>query len=141
MVLGAAGLALLCRMGLRGTLGRHLVPVELALDGKRVHLTALLDTGNTLTDPLTGAKILVAGPEAARALLGLGEEALRDPAGHFRTGMRLIPCATVGGQGLLLAVRCDAVRINGRSAGRWVAFTPERFPAGEYQALTGGFYG
>lgn len=141
LVLGAAALALLCRMGLWGRLGRRLVQVELALGEKRIRLTALCDTGNTLRDPMTGAPVLVAGPQAARALLGLGREDLLDPMGSFRPGMRLIPCATVGGQGLLLAVRCDEVRIGGEMAGKWVAFAPDRFPGGEYQALTGGQYG
>lgn len=141
LVLAGAALAGLCRMGFRGKFHRRLVPVEIVHRGKWVSMLALCDTGNTLRDPLTGESVLVAGPEAARELLGLGPEALKDPVASMKAGMRLISCATVSGSGLLLAVRCDGVWVDGKPAGRLVAFGPESFPGGEYQALTGGIYG
>lgn len=141
LALSGVVLAALCRMGFRGKLGRHLVPVEIVHGSKRVKLLALCDTGNTLRDSVTGEPILVAEPDAAWELLGLTAAQLRDPVSVMAPGRRLISCATVGGTGLLLAVRCDGVWIRGKQAGRWVAFGPEPFPGGEYQALTGGQYG
>lgn len=141
LVITGAALAALCRMGLRGKLGRQLLPVELRREGKTVRFLALVDTGNTLRDPLTGAPVLVASPEVAQELMGISAQMLKDPAGLVGPGMRLIPCSTVGERGkLLLAVRCDSVRIGGKPASRLVAFGTEGF-GGEYQALTGGQYG
>lgn len=141
LLLAGITLAAVCMMGFRGKLGRRLVPVEIVHDGKRVKLLALCDTGNTLRDPVTGESVLVAGPEAAGELLGLNAEQLKNPVSVMKVGMRLIPCSTVSASGLMLAVRCDGVWVDGKPAGRLVAFGPERFPGGEYQALTGGQYG
>ena len=66
-------------------LRRELVPAVLTLEGRRVALTALVDTGNTLTDPATGRPVLVAEADSLEELLppGLrpGPAELRDPAG------------------------------------------------------------
>jgi hypothetical protein len=101
---------------------------------------ALRDTGNTLRDPITGEAVTVLSP-ALGEKLGIPEEVLRDPAGAMLPGLRLIPARTVGGGGLLAAVRCDSVTIGGRAVGTLVAFAREDFGNGEYQALTGGSYG
>ena len=135
----AGALAVLCRMGLRGR-GRRLVPVTVRLGGRTVHLLALHDTGNTLTDPVTGESVTVLSPELGERL-GIDSRVLTDPAGAVTPGIRLIPARTVGGGGLLAAVRCDEVKIAGVEAGRLVAFARESFENGEYQALTGGNYG
>ena len=73
--------------------------------------------------------------------MGIPAVVLRDPAGAMVPGLRLIPTRTVGGGGLLAAVRCECVTIGGRAAGTLVAFARENFGNGEYQALTGGSYG
>lgn len=137
----AGSLAVLCQMGFRGKpLGRELLPMEVTYRGRTVRLLALRDTGNTLRDPLTGRQVTVLSPEAGTKL-GIPGEVLRDPAGAMMPGIRLIPCGTVGGGGLLAAVRCERVVIGGKEAGGVVAFARESFGNGEYQALTGGNYG
>lgn len=143
LVLCAGVLALLCRMGFRGKCpGRTLLPVTIRHGDRAVDLMALLDTGNTLRDPLTGEPVLVVDASAAERLLGLEQDALKDPVALVRRGdvpgMRLIPCRTVGSGGFLPAMRCDRVEIGGKRTGGLVAFSGERFPTGEYQALTGG---
>ena len=135
----AGGLAVLCRMGMRG-IGRQFLPVTVTYGGKRVSVLALLDTGNALTDPITGQAVTVLSPEVG-ILLGIPEAVLRDPAGNMMPGLRLIPARTVGGGGLLAAVRCERVTVAGKEAGRIVAFAREAFGNGEYQASTGGSYG
>lgn len=143
----AAVLALLCQMGFRGkATPRELLPVTIRLNGREVRLLALQDTGNTLRDPVTGEQMLITGPEAAWELIGVSKEDLADPvscaaSGKVR-GARLIPYQAVGNPGgMLLAVRCDSVRIGKRAGAELVAFAPQGFPGGEYQALTGGQYG
>jgi len=139
LVLCAGALALLCRMGLRGR-GRELLRVRITYRGRTVQALALRDTGNALRDPITGETVTVLCPGLGERL-GFPPEVLRDPAGAMVTGLRLIPAQTVGGGGLLAAVRCDAVTIGGQPGGRLVAFAREDFGNGEYQALTGGSYG
>lgn len=140
----AVVLALLCGVGFRGKANqRTIVPVILRHGDREVRLNALVDTGNTLRDPVTGETVLVAGPETAQKLASLTPEQLRNPADTMAQvpGLRLIPCRTVSGPSLMAAIKCDEVRIGNQKGGRLVAFSPNPFPGGEYQALTGGQYG
>lgn len=133
--------------------GRHgpeeLLPVTVALGGRQILLTALRDTGNTLTDPATGRPVLVAEGHCLRALLP-GEllEGLSDPAGTmercadpaWRQRLRLLPYRAVGVScAFLLAVRADRVRAGDREyGGLLVALSPTPVSdGGGYQALFG----
>lgn len=135
----AGGLGLLCRMGFRGQ-GQEKVPVTVTYMGHTVRILALRDTGNSLTDPVTGETVTVLSPELGEQL-GIPSDALLDPVGAIVPGLRLIPTRTVGGSGLLAAVRCESVMIGGHSGGTIAAFAREPFGNGEYQALIGGSYG
>lgn len=135
----AGGLGLLCRMGLRGR-GRELVPLRVTYRGRTVRTMALRDTGNSLSDPITGEGVTVLAPSLGEKL-GIPAEVLRDPAGAMLPGLRLIPAQTVGGRGLLAAVRCDSVSIGGGAGGTLVAFALQNFGNGEYEGLIGGSYG
>ena len=138
--------------------GRHtsasgeLRRVCLTLGDRQVNLTALVDTGNTLTDPATGRPVLVAEADKIEELLppGVrpGSAELRDPAGVFerlndpwRRRFRLVPYRAVGvEQGLLLALRLDNVQVGEEEQGPMLAAlspTPVS-DGGGYQALIGG---
>lgn len=142
----AAGLVWgLCRVAFGQTVGgRQYVPVEIARDGKRVRLTALVDSGNTLRDPITGESVLVIGREAAQKLTGLTSQQLCSPletlAERSIPGLRLIPYRSVGQSGgMLLAMRFADVMVGKERRSRLVAFAPEGLGEGSlYQALTGG---
>lgn len=151
LLLAAVLLTALCRWFFRGAM-RHagqLVPASVRLGDREAKLTALRDSGNTLTDPFTGSGVLVAQYDAMKTLLpeALSREGLRDP-GQAMTLLRrlapelrcrLIPYRGLGSGGVLLAVKCDQVTVDGRRAGAFVAIAPDRLsPAGTYQALTGG---
>lgn len=144
-IVGCAGaLALLCRVGFRGKAGtQNFLSMEIVHRGRRVELTALVDTGNGLRDPVTGEAVSVVDAKTAKELLGLGPEELADPVGTMaanpNAGFRLIPYRTVGQRGtFLLGLRCDSVRVSGHQTGGMVAFAPQIFGNGEYGALTGG---
>ncbi len=142
-ILSAAGvLCLLCFFGFRGESAyRSYVPVELAYGGKTISITALQDTGNTLTDPITGRQVLVVGADVAKRLTGLTQEALQNPVESINVlpGLRLIPYKCVGGNGFMLAMRFSDVKIGKWKGSSLVAFAPEGLSAeGTYQALTGG---
>ena len=138
------GLSLLCALGFQGKLGMVCVPLELCHRGKRIRLTALRDTGNTLRDPVTGEAVLIVGAEIACQLLGMTKQEVASPVETVASGryggLRLIPYRAVGQScGMLIAVRLDEVKLGGVRTNTMVAFTAEGLSgAGEYQALAGG---
>ncbi len=143
VVSGASLVALACALGFRGD-RQELVEVELCREEKRLRLLALRDTGNTLTDPVTGKRVLVADAQSAETLLGLTRAQLADPVGTVASGilpgLRLIPYRAVGvAGGMLVAMRLERVRIGNRIEDTLVAFAPEGLGGdGTYRALTGG---
>lgn len=138
------------RSGSHSAAHGELLPAVVALDGKRAMLTALVDTGNTLTDPATNRPVMVAEGERLAALFpeGIDPAALADPvsvlehmsAGPFRNRCRLLPYQAVGvACGMLLAVRMDRVQVGTEDYGDiLVALSPNRLSdGGGYSALIG----
>ena len=138
LVLAALGVCLMCVFGLRGKTGAEYVQVQI---GKE-HLIALRDTGNTLTDPLTGQQILVVSASVGKRLLGLSAAELSDPVRAIGRipGLRLVPFHAVGcSAGMLPVKRFEDVRIGSWSGSCLVAFAPNELGQGKsYEALTGG---
>lgn len=99
------------------------VPVKAVFLGRTAEFTALVDTGNQLRDPASGAPVLVASPRALAPLLGshaplleappveLLERADRVP--QLKGRFRLIPYAALGGGGLLPAFRPESLLVDG----------------------------
>lgn len=105
-------------------------------------LTALVDSGNTLSDPTNGKAVVVAEGRCLASLLPPEVDLLHPiqclPRLREPCRFRLLPYRAVGvEQGLLLAVRADRVQINGRDAGaRLVALSPTPVSdTGQYNAL------
>ena len=123
---------------------RQFADVMICHRDKKIHMTALLDTGNMLKDPVTGLPVVVVDCRAARVLLDLNESELRDPIGTISrgkfAGIRLIPYHVLGHpSGMLLGIKADDVKINGQSVRQIIAFAPHRIaPGSEYEALIGG---
>ena len=156
-LLSAAGcyvvITLLFQRSARHTAARQeLVPAVLTLDGRRVALTALVDTGNTLTDPATGRPVMVAEGEKVAGLFPSGqapdEADLRDPVAAlerlsqagFLGRCRLLPYQAVGVEcGMLLSLRLDGARVGREDYGTLlVALSPNRLSdGGGYSALIG----
>ena len=147
-----AVLSLLFRRWGRHSVGRgELEPVKLCFYDKEITLTALRDTGNTLSDPVTGRPVLVAEGESLSPLFPSGQEpgrkAVADPAGALERlngqwpgRFRLLPYRAVGtDRGLLLAVRMDWVGLGGeKQMGALVALSPNPVSdGGNYQVLAG----
>ncbi len=103
---------------------RARVEVRLRVGARESRFMALLDSGNALADPVTGAPVMLVSPHALlaalpeAALFGGGDpvselqRAARIPAlaGRFR----LIPYAAVGAAGLLPVFRPDGLTVDGR---------------------------
>lgn len=159
LLLSAAACYLLLSLTFRRT-ARHgagkrdLTEVEIRRGSRTVRLTALLDTGNTLADPVSNQPVVVAEAEAVRALIPtellsvLGEESLKRPVEAMENlallgaarQFRLIPYRAVGVDcGMLLALRADELKLNGEArGGALVALSPTRLSdGGAYRALAG----
>ncbi len=120
------------------------LPVCIRYGDRTVNLTALLDTGNLLRDPVSGESVLIVSAQIGMQLLDLTARQLGDPVETVATqkipGLRLIPYRTVGNSsGLLLAKRFPGVRIGTKSGARIIAFSPHPIGAERsFQALAGG---
>lgn len=138
LVLSATGLCAMCILGFRGKLGQQFVQVSIG----RCGFLALVDTGNALTDPMTGQQVLVVSPAVGEKLLMLERERLADPLAVMAAvpGMRLLPFQAVGrSSGLLPAKRFEDVKIGAWRGSCLVAFSPNEIGRGKpYEALTGG---
>ena len=146
-------LTVVFRASARHGLGGELVSVRVCVRGRTARLTALLDTGSALRDPVSGAAVLVTSPGALddalppQAARLLTPELLRFPPDLLEPleraapglGWHLVPYRAVGVPGgLLLALRSDWTEIAGeRYPGLIAAFSPTALGPG-YAALWGG---
>ena len=144
LLLAAVGVVALCIWAVRYPLGtKKFHDVQLYWKDKKVRLIALMDTGNTLCDPVTGCSVLVVGSDVA-GKLGISASVLADPitalARQSIPGARLIPYRAVGKPGgMLLMLRFDRVLLGGKEISPMVAFAPEEIGKNcGYQALAGG---
>ena len=130
----------------------ELVNIKLYLGENTADLTALVDTGNTLTDPVSGQPVVVAEGERLGPLFPQEKRPslvdLRNPTGaltrlgtgEWKSRFRLLPYRSVGvDHGLLLAVRVDRMELDGQRIGPMlVALSPTSVSdGGGYQALIG----
>lgn len=133
------------RAGRHGS--RELIGLDILLEGEKVTLTALLDSGHTLTDPATNRPVVVADGACFSRFLPSGVDAAHPVEGLKRcreagmNGVRLIPYRAVGVDcGMLLALRAGMVTAGGRRlGGLLIALSPTPVDdGGGYQALIGG---
>lgn len=149
LLLTALAVSLACRLLLPrlNHAPDSVLPLEIELRGKKISLTALRDSGNTLTDPITGAPVLTA---YAGAVLPLFPKELDLKTTDFRSPIalmerlrafspRLIPYRAVGiSNGLLLTINCH-ITINNRTSSMPLALTPTPLSdGGAYDVLIGG---
>jgi stage II sporulation protein GA (sporulation sigma-E factor processing peptidase) len=129
LILAGAGAKLLWEAArTRSQLARGLYGLQVTLGGQSVILSALVDTGNHLRDPLSGTPVAVVEAQALRPLLppevyravARGWEGLeRLPAG-WAARCRLVPYQAVGrSDGMLLALTVDAMAVQAPGGGEW----------------------
>ena len=101
----------------------RLCKLTVSVDGKEATAAALIDTGNLLCDPLTGASVAVVSlttllpllpADVAEAFAAGDVSAVENEA--WRKRVCLVPCSTVTGGGLLPAFRPDRVVSDGKTA-------------------------
>jgi len=124
-------------------------PVTLSTQHRTMEVCALLDTGNSLHDPLSGKPVIVVNDGVLEDLfrISLNRKELEDAPGIYSSLVqryphhcfRLIPYKTVGvSGGVLLAGSCR-LRIGKREQSVFAAFSPHPVSdGGGYEVLIGG---
>lgn len=112
-----AGLQLLFR-GRAGLPERPRVEIRATLGGRESRFMALVDTGDQLRDPHSGAAVMLACPHALAPLFP-GLDLAADPVSllalpEARGRFRLISFRAVGGSGLLPLFRPERVTVGGQ---------------------------
>ena len=108
---GCGMLLLLCRRDRHPASPPRCTAVEVTLGRHTAVLTALVDSGNLLRDPITGLPVIVISRRAAARLTPL------PPEGSLLPGMRLMRVHTAAGASLMPILRPDRLRI--RPEGTW----------------------
>lgn len=131
------------------------VSLEVVCEGQKVKMTALVDTGNQLKDPLNRQSVVIADVDALERLLPpevvevmhsleAGDPNALDRLAEisvWRTRLRLIPFSSVGrSSGMMIGFRPDEVKVGGRNLPGelqpTIAIHPFKLdPYGEYNAL------
>lgn len=120
------------------------VQLMLRAKGRRVRLTALIDTGNRLHEPLSGLPVLIVSARRIRALL----PPMLDPSMPQRTlppGFRLASYGSLGGGGSMAVFRPDELLVSYgdgymTAPDLWIGVYPGEMP-GAVQALAPGVIG
>lgn len=86
-----------------------LISVKIYLNGSCVSGSAVIDTGNSLSDPFTGEDIIIADRFVLSALLPEDIVHYLDGNNESCSRIRLVPCSTVTEDGLLPVFRADKV--------------------------------
>lgn len=107
------------------------VTAEIRMGSHRLTLTALIDSGNLLRDPVTGLPVIVISRRAASRLT------LLPPPGRLTPGMRLISVRTIAGTTLMAVFRPTAVFLeekgNWRAVNAIIGLSPDGYEG--FQAL------
>ena len=125
----------------------EVVALTVTLCGKSAQLRALCDTGNELTDPVSGRPVAVAGYAALAPILPAG--APREPPEDavelcsalsalpaLAGRVSLVPYSSLGrSHGLLAALRPDAASAAGREVALLVGLSPRALGDGSYDAI------
>ncbi len=120
--------------------------LEITYNNTSVNMIAFIDTGNTLTDGMSGRPVIIAELSAVSPLFSR-EELLFFKIGNFENvpeslnkSFRLIPCMAVTGESLLKAFLPTAVKIKDKekiyeTSFCTIALTEKSLSQGEYRAL------
>ena len=102
---------LLCPLLLRPGNAPRCVSIAIRRGAHRITLTALVDSGNLLRDPLTALPVIVISRRAAARLIPLPQP------GGLTPGMRLMRIRTVAGTSMMTIFRPGSVHLS--SGGAW----------------------
>ena len=116
--------------------------LDITLDNNKVTLTALVDSGNLLKEPISGKPVVITTFESVRKIIpielfGLFRNKDTDSLkkSDYSSRIRLIPASTINSKGLLFAFSPDSVILDKASVDAYVAITNEIESFGGYPAI------
>lgn len=86
--------------------------IRIIKDGKSVSSSAILDTGNSLTDPFSGECLIIASRRSVEKILPSDIKYYFDGETEKCAAVRLIPCSTVTSESLLPVFKADEVVVS-----------------------------
>jgi len=140
-------LALISKFTSKNAPDSHICEIEIEIFDRTVRLKSLIDTGNSLKDCFTGEPVAVVEEGYIRDLLPdeiktfVKNKKIPENEEYIKT-LRLIPCSTVNGEGVLASVRCERIRVFYKneiyiSEKPFVAVSNTQISSGEYFAVIG----
>ncbi len=113
----------------RRSTSEQFVNMQVTYSNTSVKLKAFVDTGNGLTDSISGAPVIVISRQMTDKIIGKQNTDYilsMDPKANTVRGFRLIPYNAVGAKGILAAFRPDSVNIEGQilSQDVYIAVSP-----------------
>lgn len=138
--------AVLSKLLRRNAPENHLYKISLTLRGKTIEATALMDTGNSLSDSFTDTPVMLLERNLAEEILPAEWKSFFNgsnsvaPLPNDNIGYRLVPFRSVGGSGMLPAFQPDLLEIHTVSRDIKVtkvfaAVVGARLSSGDYSAL------
>lgn len=116
--------------------------VQFCRGGQEVVLSALVDSGNLLTEPFGGLPVILVGRERMKEILPapllpvlMGSGDLSGLDGDAASRIRLIPYRGVGGGGLLFGYLPAKVAVDGREVSACIAAEPGVRDFSGYEAI------
>ena len=126
LALISAGVTLLGGAAFKKRTVQRTAYLSISYKGKSVTLDAMTDSGNLLKDPMSGSACIIVDIDAMREMLpkNICDAASRGDVaslallgGEDAKSLRLIPTKTVSGDGVLIGIRVDEIKIDrGRGA-------------------------
>lgn len=125
---------------------RRRVEVRLRFLGREAQFMALLDTGNSLSDPLTGASVMVVSPHALKSILGENTGCFEELSPveliefsqnvpELKGKLRLIPYSALGVTGTLPVFRPELLIIDGKEDKELLAAVSKSASGDGFEAL------
>lgn len=119
----------------------ELYELSMTIEGHRMNFVGFLDTGNHLSEPFSGAPVLVCGLDtAAKLLSNPALDAVFGAENKYCSHIRQIPFSAVSGNGLMPAIKGEEVTLvqgNKRFCCKnfYLAISPEPIGCEEWQIL------
>lgn len=111
MILFCFGVVKILFYVFKGTGAERNTSVKIVFYGEQISATALIDTGNLATDPMSSKPVVFVKKELMSPLLGGYGDLSRCDDPKIKIRFRLIPIKGMGGERLLVGLRCDRLLI------------------------------